>query len=212
MPMETRSSICFSNTLLKKNSRKFSRTAAVSGEKSEKYLIFDFPPPHGCRRRNFVFLVANCQHGDRNQLVPRSELDLDIDSAQGQPARYLARPTNIDDGLEGIRWSHGLGGESLRAASHGILTNQKKSLFFAIRDGCRIVFFCFVQTSGEMFFNLTPGELPPHGTGHRVKTVTLGSEPLTSALRSESMTQSLVMLIDVCEDSKKLAALNQRSA
>ena len=48
-----------------------------------------------------------------------------------------------------------------------------------------------------VFFCHTPGQLPPHDTGHGVKTVTLGgSEPLTSALRSEFMTQSLVLSID----------------
>ena len=40
------------------------------GKKREKmFVIFSFFPPNGCRRRNLFFLVANCQHGDRNQLV-----------------------------------------------------------------------------------------------------------------------------------------------
>ena len=80
-----------------------------------------------------IFMVANCQHGDRNQLVRRSTLDLDRDSAHGQPARYLARPTNTDDGLEDIRWIHGLGGKSLSAASYGILPNLKKNSFCVLR-------------------------------------------------------------------------------
>ena len=37
-----------------------------------------------------------------------------IDSAHDQPAWCRARPTSIDDGLENIRWVHGLGGESFR--------------------------------------------------------------------------------------------------
>ena len=53
-----------------------------------------------------------------------------IDAAHGQPARSPARPTNIDGGLEDIRWIHGLGGESLPAASYGILPNLKKKSIF----------------------------------------------------------------------------------
>ena len=50
------------------------------------------------------FQVSNCQHADRNELVRRSTLDLNIHSAHGQPARCAARPTNIDDVLKVIRW------------------------------------------------------------------------------------------------------------
>ena len=104
----------------------------------EYYYFF----PNGCRRRNlFVFFWSqiNCQHGDRNQLVQRSTLALDIDSTHGQPAWYLARPTNIDDGLQDIRCTHGLGGGSLPAVSYGILINLKK------------VFFCHsFETDGEV--------------------------------------------------------------
>ena len=155
MPMETRTSkVFFSNILLSKNSRKFPRTAAVGKKKEKKVRCFIFYPPNGCRRRKLFFVVTNCQHADRNHLVRRSTLDLDIDSAHGQPSRYLARPTNSDDGLEDIRWAHGLGGESLVAASYGILPNLKKSLFFYIRDGRRSFVFWFVQSSGQLFFYL----------------------------------------------------------
>ena len=100
------------------------------GEKEKKSSIFSFFfPPQRLQAAQFVFLVANCQHGDRNQLVRRSTLDLDIDSAHGQPARCPARPTNIDDGLEDISWVHGLGGESLPAASYGILPKLGKNYF-----------------------------------------------------------------------------------
>ena len=53
-----------------------------------------------------------------------------IDAAHGQPARCPARPTNIDDGLEDIGWVHGLGVESLTAASYGILPIPEKKNYF----------------------------------------------------------------------------------
>ena len=74
----------------------------------------------------FIFLVANGQHADKNQLVRRWTLDFDIDSAQGQPAWCRARPTRIGGGLENTTWVHGLRGESLPAASCGILSNLKE--------------------------------------------------------------------------------------
>ena len=40
-----------------------------------------------------------------------------------------ARPVNVDDGLEDIRWMRGLGGEKLPAASYALLPNLKKGLF-----------------------------------------------------------------------------------
>ena len=67
----------------------------------------------------------------------------------------------------------------------------------AIRNG-RIFVCCFLHTSAQsLYFS----QLPPHDTGNGVKTVTLGwvGAPLTSALRSEFMTQSLVLPIDVCQ-------------
>ena len=55
-------------------------------EKREKKVSFFSFFPNSCRRRNLFFLVVNCQHADRNQLVRRLTLDLSIDSAHGQPA------------------------------------------------------------------------------------------------------------------------------
>ena len=144
MPMETRSSkyavfqvYCFNTTAEKKHVPPL----------WDFLFSFLFSPQTAAGGAILFFFVANCQHGDRNQLVRRLTFDTDIDSAHGQPARYLARPTNIDDSLEDIRWIHGLGRESLPATSYGILPNQKKRLFFAIRDGWRDFVFCFVQTS-----------------------------------------------------------------
>ena len=121
----------FFQTLLSKNSRK-NPSYRRCGKKEKTSLIFSSIFPNGCRRRCLFFLVVNCRQVDRNQLARRSTLDLRIDSAHGQPARCRARPTNTDDGLEDIRLIHGLGGESLPAASYGILTN----LFFCFCFWC----------------------------------------------------------------------------
>ena len=55
-----------------------------------------------------------------------------------------------------------------------------------------------------MFLYQTPGRRPPRITGRAVNTVTrgCGSEPVTSAARSEFMTQPLVLSIGVCQDSE----------
>ena len=159
------------------------------------------------------FLGANCQRADRNQLVRRSTLYLNIDAAHGQPTRCPARPTSINDGLEDIRWIHRLGGESLPAVSYGILPNLKKKLFFAIRDGWRSFVFCFVQTSGQMFFYHTPGQLPPHDTGHGVKTMTLGWVGAPNERTPFRIHDAIVGFVDRClSRTRNLAASNQRSA
>ena len=91
-----------------------------------------------CTRRNLRFHVENCQHADQKQLTRRLAFDLDIETTQRQPASCRARPVNVDDGLEDIRWIRGLGGEKLPAASNLLLSNLKKRLFFAIGEGSRI--------------------------------------------------------------------------
>ena len=142
----------------------------------KKCLIFSFFfPPSTAGGEICFFLLASCQHADRNQLVRRSTLDLNIDEAHGRPTRCPARPTNTDDGLEDIGWAPGLGGESLPAASYGILQKKLKiGLFFAIRDEWRSFVLCFVHTSDKLLLYHTPRQLPPHYTGLGVKTVTLG--------------------------------------
>ena len=124
------------------------------GKKEKKCLVFPFSPPtNGCRRRNLFFLVANyCQHAGRNQLVGRSTLDLNIDSSHGQPAWCPARRTNIDDGLEVIRWIRGLGGEGLPAASYGIPANLKKNYFLPFETEREVL--SSVYTSGQLFFTI----------------------------------------------------------
>ena len=75
---------------------------------------------------------------DQKQLTRRLAFDLDIEATHRQPASCRARPVNVDDGLEDIRWIRGLGGEKLPAASNALLSNLKKRLFFAIGEGSRI--------------------------------------------------------------------------
>ena len=55
--------------LFSKSRRTYSRTAAVG--KKRKKSVFSPLSSYGCRRRNLFFLVASCQHADKNQLVRR---------------------------------------------------------------------------------------------------------------------------------------------
>ena len=102
-----------------------------------------------CTRRNLRFHVQNCQHADQKQLTRRYAFDLDIEATHGQPGSCRARPVNVDDGLEDIRWIRGLGGEKLPAASYALLPNLKKGLFFAIREGSRNFVAYFLHSSAQ---------------------------------------------------------------
>ena len=101
-------------------------------------MFFSFLFPQRLQAAQFVF----CQHADRNELVRRSTLDLDIDAAYDQPARCSARTTSIDNGLE---------------------DNLKKKTFFAIRDGWRSFVFVLCTPEADCFFFYhTPRQHPPH--------------------------------------------------
>ena len=119
MPMETRRPnvffqiYCFEKNLKISTYHRSGKKVVKNRKKSSVFFH------NGRMRRKLFFLVAV-------QLVRRSTLDLDIDSAHAQPPRCPARSTNIDDGLGYIRWTLRLWGESLTAASCGILTNLKK--------------------------------------------------------------------------------------
>ena len=172
------------------------------------------PPLWGKRETKFdgVFFVANCLHADKKQLVRRSTLDLNKDSAHGQPARCPPRPSSIDDGLEDIRWIHGLGGENLPGASYGILPNLKKYTMFAIRDGWRIFVFCFAHTSGQLFFSMRLAS-PPHDTGHCVKTVTLRWVRAPNDRTPLRIHDAVVSFVERCVSrTRNLAASSQTSA
>ena len=116
--------------------------------------MFIFFFANGCRRRNLFFLVTNCQDDDKNQLVRRLTLDLNIYSSHGQPARCPARPPSIYEAFEDFRWIHGSRGRELAG---GVRRHppkpEKTSLFFAIRDFWRIcvIFFCAHQRPSVVF-------------------------------------------------------------
>ena len=66
-------------------------------------------------------LIKNSSRDDRPSIY--------IESIHGQPGSCRARPVNVDDGLEDIRWIRGLGGEMLPAASYVLLPNLEKVCF-----------------------------------------------------------------------------------
>ena len=105
-----------------------------------------------------------------------------------------------DDDLEDIRWIRGLGGEKLPAASYALLPNLQKDSFFAIGEGSAIFVACFLHSSAQMCLYQTSGQRPAPITGRFVNTVTRGwvEAPNERAPRSDFMTQSLVLSIDVC--------------
>ena len=82
--------------------------------------------------------------------------------------------------------------------SYALCPNLEKVIFFAIANGSRFFVVCFVYNTGQTFFCQTPGRHPPHITGLRVISVTWGgSMPPASATRSDFMTQSMFLAIDV---------------
>ena len=116
--------------------RSYRRYGEHGEKKNVRFSRIICPRCCTCTRRNLRFHVENCQHADQKQLTRR--YDLDIEATHRQPASCWARPANVDDGLEDIRWIRGLGGEKLPAASNALLSNLKKRLFFAIGEGSRI--------------------------------------------------------------------------
>ena len=75
----------------------------------------------------------------------------------------------------------------------------EKKVYFFTSERDREFVVGFVHTRGQMFLYQTPGRRPP--TYHRPCCEHWpegGSEPLTSAPRSEFMTQSFVLWIDIC--------------
>ena len=106
-------------------------------------------------RRNLCFHVGTCQHAASKTahapIDPRSR-----DRITPRPIRFQcrARPMNVDDGLEDIRWIRGQGGERLPAASCALLPNVKKEkkVFFAIGEGSIIVLVCFLHQSPKVLY------------------------------------------------------------
>ena len=114
-----------------------------------------------------------------NTLIKNSSRDdrpsnLDVESTHGQPSSCRARPVKVDDGLEGIRWIRGLGGEKLPAAPYPLPLNLKNFLFFCHWREIDIFFACFLHSSAQVRLYQTPGRRPPRISGHFVNTVTRG--------------------------------------
>ena len=134
-----------------------------------------------------------------------------MESTHGQPASCRARPVNVDDGLEDIRWIRGLGGEKLPAASNALLPNLKKGLFFAIGEGSIIfvAFFLPVHSSAQMCLYQTPGRHPPPITGRFVNTVTRGWVGAPNGRAPFRFHVAVVGFVDRClSRTRNLAASN----
>ena len=87
------------------------------------------------------------------------------------------------------------------AASNALLPNLKTGLFFAVGEGSRIFFACFLHGSAQMCLYQTPGRRPPPITGRCVNTVTrgwVGAPNGRAPFRFHGAVQSLVLSIDVC--------------
>ena len=108
-------------------------------------------------------------------------------------------PVDVDDGLEDKIWVRGLDGDRLPAAFYALRPNLKKVILPSEggQDFLSSVFY--IHASGQMFVYQTPGRRPPHITGVRVNSVTLGWVGATYERATfRFITQSLVLSIDVC--------------
>ena len=56
----------------------------------------------------------------------------------------------------------------------------------------------FLHTSGQLFFHHTPGQHPPHITGHCVRTVTLGWVGAPNERTSFKVHDAVVGFVDRC--------------
>ena len=127
-----------------------------------------------CRtRRSLRFPVENCRH-DQKQLTQRQAFDIDIEATHAQPGSCLARPVNVDDGYEDIRWICGLGGEKLPTASCALLPDLKEGLSFAMGEGSRNFVPCLLHSNSQTYSYQAPGRHQPRITGRFVNTVTRG--------------------------------------
>ena len=120
---------------------------------------------------------------------------------------------NVDDGLEGIRWIRGPGGEKLPAASNALLSNLKKGLFFAIGVESRIFVACFLHSSAQMCLCQTSGRHPPPITGLFVNTVTRGWVGAPNERAPFRFHSAVVDLVDRClSRTRNLTASNKHLA
>ena len=168
----------------------------------------------GCRRRNLLILVANCQHADkksaratidarsRHRLSPRTTR---LVTGKANEYRWRPRRYQVD------QWSR------RRELAGGVLRYPpkpgEKNLFFAIRDGSRNCVIYFVHTSGQLLFYHTPGQRPPYVTGYCVNTVTLGWVGAPNERTPFKFHDAVVGFVDRClSRTRKLAASNHTNA
>ena len=170
--METRCSRVIFPNYSKKKPAEDSIVPPLRGTREKNVCFSRIVCSRWCTRRKLRFLVENCQRAYQKHLTLRQAFDVDIGTAHGQPGSCRARPVNVDDGLEDIRWIRGLGGERLPAASYAFLPNLKKGLFLAIGEGSIIFVACLLHSSAQTCLHQTPGRRPPHITGRFVNTVT----------------------------------------
>ena len=115
----------------------------------------------------FQVEIFFCQHADQKQLTRRQAFDLDIEATHGQRDSCRARPVNVDDGLEDIRWIRGL--EVARGVQRSSPKPEKRPIF-AIGEGSRIFVACFLHSTAQMCLYQPPGRRPPPITRRFVNT------------------------------------------
>ena len=151
-------------------------------------------------------------YADQKQLTRRQAFDLDIEATHGQPGSCRARPVNVDDGLEVIRWIR-VGGEKLPAASYALLPNLKKGLLVAIGEGSTFFVAHFPHSSARMCCYKTPGRRPPPITGRFVDTVTRGWVGAPNERAPFRFHGAVVGFVDRClSRTRNLAASNKHLA
>ena len=144
---------------------------------AKKGLLFNIACSRCCTRHNLCFHVESSQHADQKQLTRRDVFDLDTESTHCQPDSCPARPVNVDDGPEDIRWIQGLGGEKLPPASYAFLLKPDFSFFFLHRRGVDNFVACFLLCSAHTWFYQTHGRRPPRITGRFENNVSVCRSP-----------------------------------
>ena len=131
-------------------------------------VLFNVNCSCGCARRKLCFHVENCEQADQKQLTRPLAFHLDMESTHGHPASCRARPANVADSLEDVRWIRGLECKKLPTASYAFFPKlQKKTLFLPLdrdRDFLSSVFYtaapkyvCITRLTGAR--HLSPAAL-----------------------------------------------------
>ena len=165
MTMATRCCKVFFPNCSKNISAEDALVPPIWGTREQKVCFSRIICSRCCTRRSLRFHVENCQYADQKQFTRRYAFDLDIESTHGQPGSCRARPVNVDDGLEDIRWIRGLGGEKLLAASYSLHPNLKKRSNFCHRRGIGI--FCHLFSTQQRPNVFVSDVWPAPATYHR---------------------------------------------